>query len=410
MKALESLSIIAVALLGCGADGSGADARDAPDTPAQDSTVDPRPDTSVARDAGPFAKNPTLAGLPDNTALDLGEYSCRERLPQIADYCETIVDFSRFNYDPYHHRILMFGGGHAATGRTDLDAFSFSTLAWNSLYPSMSCADVMRGDIDPRGFHRGTGHPAARHTYDMSVVGEVDGVGRLFLLSTEGFSGWCHPYGSPMESVASYPLTSSVSRWGYSVRFTLPWLYAAAADFDPVSGMVIVIGSTMEAGAGGMWVYSPKLEKVVAFVSSAPYEGLDDNLLYYPPNQRLYLIEHGAPYRVREIELDRSDWARSKARLLAISGPALSGGRATGWAYDSAHELFGGGVTNGMFHLFDPKTSEWKWLRMNVRSSSGASPGTVQAHLLDYDPVNNVFFFIAEGPQGFRTWAYRYRP
>ncbi|MGH8607314.1 MAG: hypothetical protein ACREX9_07835 [Gammaproteobacteria bacterium] len=60
-------------------------------------------------------------------------------------------------------------------------------------------------------------------------------------------------------------------------------------------------------------------------------------------------------------------------------------------------------------HLFDPKTSEWRSLRMNVRSSSGASPGKVQAHMLDYHPVNNVFVFIASGPQGERTWAYRYR-
>ncbi|MFN2289304.1 MAG: hypothetical protein ABR578_13320, partial [Chromatocurvus sp.] len=148
----------------------------------------------------PATPHPKLAALAGGEALDLGPYECESRAPKMR--CETIFDFSRINYDPANHRMLVFGGGHAATGRTDIDAFDLSTLEWNSLYPTMDCEAIKAGEFDPRGFHVQTGHPVARHSYDQNVVVRRDESSWLMMFSTEGFRGTCHPYKSDISAVA----------------------------------------------------------------------------------------------------------------------------------------------------------------------------------------------------------------
>jgi hypothetical protein len=357
-------------------------------------------------DPGPFAPNPDLDPLADNTALDLGAYECASRMPQIADHCELITDYSRLNYDPYVHRILMFGGGHAATGRTDVDVLDFSTLSWSSLYPSMSCDEVALGDLDGLGFHNATGHPVARHTYDQSVVVDDGGAGRLLLLSTEGFAGYCHQYDASIRAVAALPLDPACTQWQHGGQFDFPWSYAAAAEFDPVSGMVIMVGQTTNAGEGGMWVFDPTTEEIVAYVDAVEYEGIAGNLVYFPPNERMYLfmVDGG----VRELVLDRANWGASTSALLAADGPAPPNGE-TGYAYDSRNQVIGGAVADGTFHVFDPTTQTWCAEPMLAASKEQAQVGTVAFHALDYDPVDNVYVFLADGPSGRRTWAYRWR-
>jgi hypothetical protein len=51
-----------------------------------------------------FDQNPTLAGLPDNTALDLGYYDCVDRTG-FWD-CRGITDYGGFVYDSDHHQML----------------------------------------------------------------------------------------------------------------------------------------------------------------------------------------------------------------------------------------------------------------------------------------------------------------
>jgi hypothetical protein len=381
-------------------------------TPRDGGLTDAATDAAMPGDAQPpddvpFRPHPMLAELPPGTALDLGEYTCADRMPQIADRCRTITDYSRFNYDPYHHRILMFGGGHAATGRTDIDSLGLDSLAWESLYPSMSCDEVLAESLDPRGFHIASGHPVARHTYDMTVIVEDDeGSGRLLLLSTEGFAGTCHPYNSPIRSVASFPLSEPSGTWSFGREFTLPWAYSAAAEFDPVSGMVIVVGSSRGAGDGGMWVYDPVADEVVSFVTEVRYAEIDSNLVYYPPNQTMYYIARGSPNHVWEVPLDREDWSRTRSRMLPSTGPAPSTGT-TGYAYDPGTETIAGAVVDSVFHSYDPIADAWTAQPMEARSTDGAAIGTVVFHMLDYDPVDDVFLLIANGPDGRRTWAYR---
>ncbi len=351
------------------------------------------------------AAHPMLDGLADNEAIDLGAYECQSRMPQIADHCQKITDFSRFNYDPASHRILMFGGGHAATGRTDVDVFDFEALDWQSLYPSMACEEVAAEAIDPRGFHESSGHPVARHTYDQSVVATIDGAPHLLLLSTEGFAGHCHSYNATIESVASLRLDAECP-WEYSPQFELPWAYATSAEFDPVSGMVIVLGDTRGAGEGGLWVYDPKTATVVSYVDEVEYGGIANNMVYYPPTDRMiYLQRDGV---VREVVLDRDDWSGTVSNVLNPTGMPAQGNE-TGFAYDSCKQVIGGGVADGMFFTFDPIANAWSSEAMSVTSSDGHDIGTQVFHMMEYDPVDNAYVFIADGSGGRRTWAYRHR-
>lgn len=354
----------------------------------------------VPFDAGDRAPHPRFAELADNTALDLGAYDCRSRLPEEDLRCELIIDYSRLNYDPYLHRILMFGGGHAATGRTDVDVFDLETLAWQSLYPSMTCAEVETSEIDPRGFHRSTGHPVARHSYDMNVVADAGGVGRFLMLSTEGFAGYCHRYDSPIRSIAYLQLAPGHTEWEYSEEFQLPWYYAASAELDPISGMVVVLGSGRESSAGGMWIVDPASLEVVAF-AEIDYEGIEQSLVFFPPNGKLYQFVDGS---VWEVTLDREDWSRSTSTRLAATGPA-----GHQFAYDSRNAVILGPVIGDAIHVFEPATGTFTMHEMNVVSSEGARPGNGVEHMLDYDSVDNVAIFLSGGPFDLRTWAYRFR-
>jgi hypothetical protein len=80
----------------------------------------------------------------------------------------------------------------------------------------------------------------------------------------------------------------------------------------------------------------------------------------------------------------------------------------TGFAYDSVNRVIGGGVVDGVFHVYDPARKTWERLVMNTMPP-GASVGTGAFHALAYNPVDNVFIFITDRASGRRTWAYRYR-
>ena len=87
--------------------------------------------------AGAQAPNPVLTGLPGNTARDLGAYAS----DPLCGVPIQVTDYSRFTYDPVRHRLLLFGGGHASTPRTDVDVFDFATLTWSSAYAPTPLAE-----------------------------------------------------------------------------------------------------------------------------------------------------------------------------------------------------------------------------------------------------------------------------
>ncbi len=424
--ALPLVALTGLCTPGCGGGGDAPDAwtteRDA--TPSDDAAAsatdaagEPEDASAPPRDGGPPPTpdpraNPRLAELPENTALHLGVYECASRMPQISNYCQSIFDYSRFNYDPYNHRVLLFGGGHSATGRTDVDVFDPDTLTWQSLYPSMSCEDVSASDLDPIGFYRATGHPFARHTYDLNVIAEVDGVGRFVMLEMSAAAGTCHPDVGG-SAIPWLELTPGNTTWAYADRGGAAWNHGASAEFDPPSGRIVLIGQGAHASAGGMRVIDPRTGDISGTIAGVTYDGqIDHNLLYYPPTQTMFLInrEDRGNGMVMEVTLDREDWSRSTSRYVETHGAAPEGGGTTGWAYDPRHEVFGGGVRDGRFFTFDPSTSTWSSEEMNVLNEDDAArPTQLVFHNLDYDPVNNVYYFITGTYSGYHMWAYRYR-
>src|SRR5262249_19495797 len=120
--------------------------------------------------------------------------------------------------------------------------------------------------------------------------------------------------------------------------------------------------------------------------------------------------------QVVEVTLNRSDWSRSKIEPIPVSG-TLPQARETGWAYDSVNQIIGGGISNVVFYTFNPLTRTWTGRIMQVQSPSGARPGELVFHCLDYDPVNSVFIFIATEASdtsasnyysSMHTWAYSF--
>ena len=110
--------------------------------------------------------NPVLIGLPANTARDLGAYAS----DALCGVPIQVTDYSRFTYDSRRHRLLLFGGGHSSTPRSDVDVFDFATLQWTSAYPPTPLPELTLANYDPELTRWiSTGHPIARHTYDQLV-------------------------------------------------------------------------------------------------------------------------------------------------------------------------------------------------------------------------------------------------
>ncbi|MGH7414250.1 MAG: hypothetical protein ACREKJ_08620 [Candidatus Rokuibacteriota bacterium] len=334
--------------------------------------------------------------------MDLGRYTCNAPVDDPWN-CETITDYSRLLYDSANHQFLMFGGGHAATHRTDVDVFDYGTFKWNSAYPSTPCAQMrLANQGRENGDWLSTGHPIARHTYDMLVM--ADGIQRLVMVTAPTGQGGCVEKYPGKEryifhgKIAMYDPVAKI--WSYSAATTRGWEEFGSAEYDPVSGFVIIVDRY------SIWTYHPQTQ---AKSQKASYTigalGYGKNLVYFPPTHTMYYIADGDA--IFEISLGRGKTPRpDMSRLSDIKGdiPRL---RETGFAYDPVNRLIGGGVNEGTFYTFDPLTKTWS-SRVMRTEPPGLDVGTVAYHALDYDPVNNVFLFITRKVSGKRTWVYRY--
>lgn len=371
-----------------------------------------RSDGGYSEDAGgrAFARHPRLSAIPRGTALDLGSYGCSSRFDARFS-CSTVTQNSRFNYDPVNHRMLLFGGGAGGTGRTDLDALDLraeSPLTWASVYPSMSCEDASDGaNVDERGRYVSTGHPVSRSTMDLSVVAPTDGGLVLALFGHDTGVGPCHPFTpAGMGAIALFALEQQPSRWRYVDLPTLspPWYFGAAAEPDPVSGRVLVIGQNANAGTGGMWVYDLTQERVVAFVPLRHGEG-NTTLVYHPQRDTFF---HFGPYQslvVHEVAFNRSVYSNTTSTVVQHTGTAPP--NPEGLVWDPITRSIGGAVNAERWFRFDPSTRAFTAVPITLQSDDGAAMGSQTDFTLDFDPVNEVFLFLARGPSGLRTWAYR---
>jgi hypothetical protein len=349
--------------------------------------------------AGVFAQatNPILTGIPPNTARDLGAYTSEP----LCGVPIGVTDYSRFTYDPVRHQLLMFGGGHATTPRTDVDAFSFATLTWTSAYPPTPQSQLTFANYDPAlARWISTGHPIARHTYDQLVLDP--GTGDLVMLARGHAGAYCTgDWGWESGRVGHYD--HDTRTWSFSA--TADNTYGGsdpypAAEYDPVSGLIVVVARN------GLWTYDPVTRARVQRLDYDEDMGYANNLVYFPPNQRMYFIARGATTRVWEVVLDRANWSASTVTEMATTGDVFAS-EESGFAFDSWNNVIGGGVRDGIFRAFDPLTARWSSAVMQVQGPGGPI-GTQAFHALDFDPVDGVFLFLTGYDDGSRMWAYRY--
>lgn len=379
-----------------------------------------------------FSPNPTLANIPANTALLLGRYKggslpgCYKVSSGGAYGGFGIVGYSRFTYDSTRNQMLMWGGGHAATPRTDVDVLDLNqaSLTWQSAYPSTPIADMRLSNYDLKtGSWKSTGHPAAVHSYDQLVFAQS--TGELLYLQNRGSPK------SPCLDENELRVQPYITRgpiWHYNPS-TKTWTPVevtpggewstftyVAAEYDPVSGKVIIVGGD------GMSVYDP-INKVTKRALRA-FSGLGlsyaQNLIYFPPTDKMYYVMNNGT--VYELSLNRSDFTKSTlVKMTGVTGtfpprplPPDDSGE-TGWAYDSVNHIIGGGVMKGVFYAFDPVRKVWS--SSVIQKSPANFPYGIgslnSSHALDYDPVDNVFIFITGGVNPSAsyekyTWAYRY--
>lgn len=356
--------------------------------------------------------NPKLLAIPPNTALDLGPYKCDQPTDGT---CAAGTDYSRFTYDSVKHQILFFGGGHGLALHTDVQVFDFGKLKWSAQTPSTLCSEMSASNINPDSASWiSSGQPWARHTWDMGVMAMVNGVRKYIILTSGGVGSKsaesciqtsentggavAYPPGNAKSKINIYDSSTGTWSFGKNSPDAL-WYYASSAETDPVTNKIIVV-----IGDGGS-VYDPDTDTVIAhFPTNNAFPGYSNNLVYFPPNQKMYYVMRGTT-SITEITLDRNDWSKTKPVMVNTSGPETE---ESGWAYDSVNQVIGGGVKDGNIYLYEPITNTWTTKAMLVQSDFGmTSVGSMpsSSHVLDFDSKDGVFIFIANG----HTWAYRYR-
>jgi hypothetical protein len=244
--------------------------------------------------------------------------------------------------------------------------------------------------------------PLSIHSYDLNAFSPERN--QLILISRSFTGGYCNTVGNDVGGpIAHYGLSNGA--WSFSTAE--PSHTIAAAELDPMTGRIVVLGSD------GLKLYDPVSETYTSEV-----EALDDaqggafdvsalgyanHLVYFPPNDTFYYFMRGQPVEVVALKLDRAAPEQSTLELLATAGPS-SPHEEPGYDYDTVNAIIGGGVHDNHFYAFDPATASW-----TEHAIQAAAPGAMAFHALGYDPVSNAFVFRSDSSTGQHTWAFRLR-
>ncbi|MCC7385349.1 MAG: hypothetical protein IT384_26100 [Deltaproteobacteria bacterium] len=356
-------------------------------------------------DGGPFDLNPRLAGLGDETALDLGRMECTPVGGEDPDLCRRTTDYSGMVYDPHRHQVLAFGGGHSTTMTDAIHALDLAgNLTWSELYLPTPCSAMSAGNLDATNgaWLSGAGGPFPRpvstHTYDgLAIAPNLD---EFLVISRTFTGGYCNPVGNDIggniahfdRALGTWSFSPTASGSTYEFSVSIP-----ASEPDPVSGQIVFLSR------GGLALYDPATRVYTWVSDTIVAAGYADHMVYFPPNDRFYYFSRGTPVEVYALSLNRSDPTRSTVERLVTTGPSSPHGEPA-YAYDSWNQVIGGGVQDSTFYTFDPMTRAWA-----AHPMTGGTPGSLAFHNLVYDPVNNVFIFVTDYDSGQRTWAYRLR-
>jgi hypothetical protein len=360
-----------------------------------------------------FKKNPKLAALGDETALDLGEFGCTDVDGEDPGYCRQTTDYSGFVYDPHHHEMLLFGGGHATTMTDSIHVLDLGgSLEWTDLYAPTPCSAMTTDNLDATNgaWLKGTAGPYPRpvstHTYDMLAVAPL--LDTFIVISRNFTGGTCNKLGNDIGGHVAH-FDRSAGEWSFSptadgstteLSVDLP-----ASEPDPQSGKIVLVSRS------GLSIYEPAT-RTYTHVSdtintpTGPQADLShllyaNHLVYSPPDDTFYLFVRSMPVAVYAVKLDRNDPTMSTIDYVTTTG-STSPHQEPGYAYDETNHVIGGGVQDNVFYAFDPATKAW-----TSHSFNGGQPGTQAFHAIGYDAVDNVFVFVTDSSSGRHTWAYR---
>lgn len=370
------------------------------------------------------SSNQQLSSLAANTVVELPPLSCTTPDGEYPGNCKLAAGVdSSLTYDPKTNRVIVYGGGHAATNYDSIAFLDMATLTWQEEYQPTPCSAMTWGTLTNYNRTDGTwlagpsgpyARPVSRHTYDqMAVVGD-----ELLVLAGVGGNGYCTQLGS---SYTGHELDSATAKGAHYNFLTKTWALGAdtsssystfpAIEYDPLSNKVLLFGY------GGLEVYDPITKQrtwaipfgsvgstivdeqgnVIPFNNLTAEVGYARDMVYYPPNQKMYYF--GNNNGVFEITLNRGDFSKSTIVKLTTSGTA-SPLSFTAMAYDSVNRIIGGRIYQNTFYAFDPTTKSW-----TSKVTQGATPGNQDGHTITYDSADNVFVFITADK---KTWAYRY--
>jgi hypothetical protein len=354
----------------------------------------------------PFAANPRFLGMAPGDLLDLGAYLCNDPADWKSGYpCATVTDYSGFTYDAKRHRMVMFGGGHAATARTDIRALDLSgALTWESDYPSTPWSEMTRANADlTKSIWVSTGHPIQHHTYDQLVY--VPTTDRLLDMTPQTgriLYSTGYPADMPPESISTdvFEYDANTKHWQ---TFSAPprWAPYGATSFDPPSGLVLAFG------VNGLWSWDPVRHLAAKVLPLGdPAISYGQNMVYMPSiDAHLYVRADGIVFRV---DFNRAKPADSRVSRVTTSGAApamrvdtLPDASETGWAVDSKRNRVCGGLLAGVFYCLDAATFTW-----TAHPLGGSKPPQRFAfHTVQLDPINDVYIFLSLDER--HTYAWR---
>jgi hypothetical protein len=332
----------------------------------------------------------------------------------------AITDYSGLVRDKKRRRFVILGGGHTSTDYDSVNSFVDASRSWKELYPPTPGTlmtpdnyDTVRGAwlAGPAGPYP---RPAARHTLDeMMIIGDE----LVIMARVEGnyiTAGRNWPGGYTSLN------TTTPARIAAMNLDTLVWRFSQddsgvgdypACEYDPLSGKGITLG------VQGLFIYDPetmKNTKVIDLLSfpgasqivdengvriGAGGLGYNENLVYFPPNQKHYYFNSSTGY-VFELDLDRTDFTKSMIRRVGTA-PKLGTVR-TKYAYDSKNQVIGGGICNNVFNAFNPMDRTW------VQETINGLPGTIAFMCMDYSEEDNAYVMLnTRNPR--ETWAYRWK-
>jgi hypothetical protein len=187
--------------------------------------------------------------------------------------------------------------------------------------------------------------------------------------------------------------------WRFSAVPANTWPADAAAEYDPGSGLVLVLGTN------DLWTYDPQRESAEHHLTFDLGErfGYAAELVYFPPTGRFYYFTRAG--LLFEVSPERGDWPATTIVEITDATGDLPAAEAKGWAYDAKNQVIGGGVRDSVLFQFEPATHTWT--ATPIASDSGERPGNVAFFTLAYAEQADVFLFFTDYDSGWATWAYR---